>query len=53
MEKLLIGIAKVIGRRYAKLAIESIIALSVLIVIHQTITNCVMDEPNNENNCPE
>jgi hypothetical protein len=53
MEKLLIGMAKVIGRRYTKLAIERIIVLSVSIVIHQIITNCVMDEPNKENNCPE
>ena len=48
-----IGIAIVIGNKYAKLEIESMTVLHVLMVIHHIITNWVIDEPSSENNCPD
>jgi hypothetical protein len=35
-----------------KNANEIIVAFPVSTVIHQTITNCTIEEPNRENNCP-
>jgi hypothetical protein len=46
----MIGGMMTMGREPKKKAIDTIIGLLVPSAIHQTITNCIIEEPNNENN---